>query len=87
MRIPIDWLNEYVPNTLAVKQLADTLTDMGLEVEEIESTAGSPVFNIKVLSVRGDCLSVEGTARELATALHRGFSVRQPSVTETGPPA
>jgi phenylalanyl-tRNA synthetase beta chain len=87
MRIPIDWLNEYVPNTLPVKQLADTLTGMGLEVEEIESTAGSAVFNITVLSVRGDCLSVEGTARELATALHGEFARRQPSVTETGPPA
>jgi phenylalanyl-tRNA synthetase beta chain len=44
MRIPVDWLNEYVPNKLSVKELAFILTNVGLEVEAIEEggTTGEP---------------------------------------------
>jgi len=87
MRIPVDWLNEYVPNDLSLRDLADTLTNMGLEVEAIEDAAGAAVFDIKVTPNRGDCLSVEGVARELATALRRPVALREPRVTGNGPPA
>ncbi len=88
MRIPVDWLNEYVPNDLSVKDLAYTLTDVGLEVEAIQGVAGSAVLDIKVTPNRGDCLSVLGVARELAMALRT--SVREPASSpfeENGPPA
>jgi phenylalanyl-tRNA synthetase beta chain len=44
MRIPVDWLNEYVPNKLSVRELAFILTNVGLEVEAIEEggTTGEP---------------------------------------------
>jgi phenylalanyl-tRNA synthetase beta chain len=87
MRIPVDWLNEYVPNNLSAKELASTLTDVGLEVEDIEDAAGPAVLNITVTPNRGDCLSVLGIARELAMALRTEIKTRQPSLTETGPPA
>lgn len=87
MRIPVDWLKEYVPNDLSLRDLADTLTNMGLEVEAIEDAVGAAVFDIKVTPNRGDCLSVAGVARELGTALRRPVAFRQPCVTETGPPA
>ncbi len=87
MRIPVDWLNEYVPNDLSVKDLADTLTDVGLEVEAIQGVAGAAVLDIKVTPNRGDCLSVLGVARELAMALRS--TVHEPPsspIEETGPP-
>ncbi len=41
MRIPVDWLSEYVPNELSVKELAFVLTNVGLEVEAIEEAGGT----------------------------------------------
>jgi phenylalanyl-tRNA synthetase beta chain len=71
MRLPVDWIREYVPNDLSLKDLADVLTNVGLEVEAVEAAGGTSVFDIKVTSNRGDCLSVLGVARELAVALRR----------------
>jgi phenylalanyl-tRNA synthetase beta chain len=41
MRIPVDWLKEYVPNELSVRELAFILTNVGLEVEAIEEGEGT----------------------------------------------
>jgi phenylalanyl-tRNA synthetase beta chain len=87
MRLPVDWLNEHVPNNLSVRNLAYTLTNVGLEVEAIEDTAGGPVLDIKVTANRGDCLSVIGVARELAMALRVRARSREPQVSESGPAA
>jgi phenylalanyl-tRNA synthetase beta chain len=87
MRIPVDWLNEYVPNNLSVRDLAYTLTDVGLEVEAIEDMPGGAVLDITVMSNRGDCLSALGVARELAMALRVDVRDREPQISESGPPA
>jgi phenylalanyl-tRNA synthetase beta chain len=87
MRIPVDWLSEHVPNNLSVRDLAYTLTNVGLEVEAIEDTAGGPVLDIKVTANRGDCLSVSGVARELAMALRVRARTREPQAAESGPAA
>ncbi len=87
MRIPVGWLNEYVPNKLSVRDLAFILTNVGLEVEAIEQAGTAAVFDIKVTPNRGDCLSVAGVARELAMKLRRPLADRRPEVVETGPPA
>ena len=42
MKVSIDWLKQYVPFDLSVEELADRLTMVGLEVEEIHRN--SPVF-------------------------------------------
>ena len=92
MRLPVDWINECVPNDLSLKDLADVLTKVGLEVEAIEAAGSTAVFDIKVTSNRGDCLSVLGIARELAVALRQpltdvGATLSGRSVFETGAPA
>lgn len=87
MRIPVEWLNEYVPHNLSVRDLAYTLTNVGLEVEAIEGAAGGTVLDIKVMSNRGDCLSLLGVARELAMALRVEVRDRQLKVVESGPAA
>jgi phenylalanyl-tRNA synthetase beta chain len=87
MRIPVDWLNEYVPNELSVRELAFILTNVGLEVEATEEAGATAVFEIKVTPNRGDCLSVLGVARELAMKLRQALPEREPEITETGPAA
>ncbi len=87
MRIPVEWLGEYVPNSLSVAELANILTDVGLEVEAIQGVAGATVLEIKVTPNRGDCLSVVGAARELAMALRADMKTREPRLAQTGPPA
>ncbi|MBN1459629.1 MAG: phenylalanine--tRNA ligase subunit beta [Armatimonadetes bacterium] len=87
MRIPVDWLNEYVPNELSMRDLAYILTNVGLEVEEITEGSATTVFDIKVTPNRGDCLSVLGVARELGMALRKPVQDRKPSITEAGPAA
>jgi phenylalanyl-tRNA synthetase beta chain len=87
MRIPVGWLNEYVPNELSVRELAFILTNVGLEVEAIEQAGATAVFDIKVTPNRGDCLSVLGVARELAMRLRAELQEHAPQLAETGPPA
>ena len=42
MKVPLSWLNEYIPTQLSLTQIADALTLIGLEVE---STAGRTHLN------------------------------------------
>ncbi len=87
MRLPVDWINEYAPNKLSVRELAFILTNLGLEVEAIEGAGAAAVFDIKVTPNRGDCLSVLGIARELAMRLGLELPTLKTSLVETGPPA
>ncbi len=66
MRVPIEWLKEYVAVQASPEELAHRLTMAGLEVEAIEHDTGEPVLNVKVTPNRGDCLSIVGVAREVA---------------------
>ncbi len=76
MRVPIEWLKEYVDVQASPEELAHRLTMAGLEVEAIEHEEGEPVLNVKVTPNRGDCLSMVGVAREVA-ALY-GLPLRHP---------
>lgn len=66
MRLPVEWIKEYVPVKADAEEIAHRLTMAGFEVEEIEETEQGAVLNITVTPNRGDCLSVIGVARELA---------------------
>ena len=54
MRVPLDWLRDYCPTTLGAEQLAELLTNHGVEVERIlrpwEEVRG--VLVARVLEVR-----------------------------------
>ena len=71
MKLPVEWLREYVETPLGDDALADALTMAGLEVEETTASDDGPVFHTKITPNRGDWLSVVGTAREAAAALDR----------------
>ena len=78
MKLPIEWLREFVETPLDNDALAAALTMAGLEVEETTASDDGPVFHTKVTPNRGDWVSVLGTAREASAALDIPLS-RQPA--------
>ena len=71
MKVPVEWLREFLDTPLDDEALAAKLTMAGLEVEETTPSEDGPVFHTKITPNRGDWLSVVGTAREAAAALDR----------------
>jgi phenylalanyl-tRNA synthetase beta chain len=71
MKLPIEWLREFIDTPLSDDALADKLTMAGLEVEETTPSDDGPVFHTKITANRGDWASIVGTAREAAAALDR----------------
>ena len=78
MKLPIEWLREFVETPLSDDALAAKLTMAGLEVEETTASEDGPVFHTKVTPNRGDWVSVLGSAREAAAALDVPLA-RQPA--------
>ena len=66
MRVPLEWLKQYVTIRLKPDALAHRLTMAGLEVTGIASVDGQPVFELEITPNRADCLSIVGVAREVA---------------------
>ncbi len=66
MKIPLEWLKEYVTIRVSPKVLAHRLTMAGLEVVGFLEVDGERVFDIEVTPNRSDCLSIIGVAREVA---------------------
>ncbi|MEN3002684.1 MAG: phenylalanine--tRNA ligase subunit beta, partial [Armatimonadota bacterium] len=69
MRVPLDWLRDFVQVELSAAELAERLTMAGLEVEAIEQTPLGEVLVLYITPNRGDCLSVFGIAREVYALL------------------
>ena len=66
MKVPLEWLKEFVTIRLAAKALAERLTMAGLEVVAIEESEIGPVFDLEITTNRPDWLSIIGVAREVA---------------------
>ena len=69
MKLPVEWLREFIQTPLSDEALAAKLTMAGLEVEETTASDDGPVFHTKVTPNRGDWMSILGAAREAAAAL------------------
>ncbi len=69
MRVPFEWLKEFIDIKESPHDVAHRLTMIGLEVEAVEQ-AGSDdvVFEVNVTPNRPDCLSIIGIARELSAS-------------------
>jgi phenylalanyl-tRNA synthetase beta chain len=66
MKISTEWLGEYVAASESAAKLKDDFTMIGLLVETISESGGTPVLEVEVTSNRPDCLSHLGMAREAA---------------------
>lgn len=66
MRIPLDWLKEFIPLRAKPQEIADQLSMAGLEVEAIEEMDGETVLTLGITPNRADCLSLLGVAREIS---------------------
>ncbi|MFQ6673736.1 MAG: phenylalanine--tRNA ligase subunit beta, partial [Fidelibacterota bacterium] len=71
----IEWLKDYVDITLSPEDLADLLTNAGLESV---AEAGGKSLHIEIMPNRPDCMSHVGVAREIA--LLTGGDLRPPQV-------
>ena len=71
MKVPYNWLKEYIDIELSLEKIAERLTMSGLEVVDIEASADKFNLDIEVTSNRGDCLSVIGIAREISAITNR----------------
>ena len=70
MRVPFEWLKEFININLSAEEVAETLTLIGLEVEAKERLDNDVIFEVNVTPNRPDCLSIFGIARELSAALN-----------------
>ena len=71
MKITYNWLNELIKiDAFSVKEIAETLGQIGFEVSAISNLPGDTVFDIEIPANRGDCLGHLGIARELAAKLN-----------------
>jgi len=73
MRIPLEWLKEFVPIRLPVEALAHRLTMAGLEVTGLARVDGEAVLDLEITPNRVDCLSIIGVAREAAAVTGQRF--------------
>ncbi|MFZ6017255.1 MAG: phenylalanine--tRNA ligase subunit beta [Nitrospirota bacterium] len=68
MRVPYEWLKEFVDINATPAEVAERLTMLGFEVETMESLKDDTIFEINVTPNRPDCLSILGIAREVSVA-------------------
>ncbi len=85
MRVPLNWLREFVSFDIKPEEIASILTMLGLEVEAIENTTDDTILDISITPNRPDCLSVSGIAREVALRLGKEFrypriNIRRPAL-------
>ena len=64
MKVPIEWLKEFVTVRLQADALAKNLTMAGLEVTAIERSDTDTVLDLEITPNRADCLSIIGIDRK-----------------------
>jgi len=71
VRVPLEWLREFVEVDEPADVLAERLPTIGLGVETVERVGEDTVLDLEVTSNRPDCLGLLGVAREVAILLGR----------------
>lgn len=75
MRVPYEWIKEFVDISAKPDQVSEKLTMIGFEVEGAESVHDDIVFEVNVTPNRPDCLSMIGIARELSAAYKKPLKI------------
>ena len=79
MIISINWLKELVDFKENAKQIAEILTDLGLESNPIDTNN----ISVEITANRGDCLSILGIARELSAKLNSPLKLPDSKIDES----
>jgi phenylalanyl-tRNA synthetase beta chain len=87
MKVLLSWLKDYVDIELSAQEVAEILSNRGLQYEGIEVLDGDAVIDVEVTSNRGDCLGYIGIARELATATGKELKLPKVELAESSKPA
>jgi phenylalanyl-tRNA synthetase beta chain len=88
MRVPLDWLRDYVDLPEAPEALVERLPMLGLGVDRVDADAGGGVvLDLEIASNRPDLLSLIGIARELAAWARRPVRWPEETLREHDPPA
>lgn len=66
MRVPIDWLKNYVNIPKDTKRLTDRLTMVGHMLDKIETGKEGMVLDLELRGNRADCYSIYGIAKEVS---------------------
>jgi phenylalanyl-tRNA synthetase beta chain len=68
MKVSELWLRTFINPSLTAAALSEQLTNAGIEVDSLDfdSATQQNIFTFKIPPNRGDCLSIEGIARELS---------------------
>ena len=81
MKVPINWIKEFVDYQCAADDFAKLLTLGGMEIEGIEKCGKETIFEIPMTPNRGDWLSIEGIAREVSVLTGKKIKlVKVPSI-------
>jgi phenylalanyl-tRNA synthetase beta chain len=81
VKLPADWLREFVDVPAAPRAVASKLTACGFDVASVDGG----VIDVEVTANRPDCLSIEGLAREVAAAF--SLPLKQKTRKASGAPA
>ncbi len=79
MKVSELWLRTLVNPPLSVTEIADQLTNAGIEVDSLEfigAKADQGIWTFKIPPNRGDCLSMEGIAREVALLNNMAYQTK-----------
>ncbi len=71
MRVPLEWLREFVEVGESADVLAERLPGIGLGVEAVDRVGEDTVLALEVTSNRPDCMGLLGVAREVAILFGR----------------
>ncbi|MGE5398238.1 MAG: phenylalanine--tRNA ligase subunit beta, partial [Chitinophagales bacterium] len=66
MRLPIEWLKDYVDVDITPEELAHKLTMAGITIEGIERLENDTILDLDLTPNRGDCYGIINVAREVA---------------------
>jgi len=84
MRVPFEWLKEFIDIAVSPDEIADRLTMIGLEVEGQEELDDDVILEVNVTPNRPDCLNVLGIARELSAAMNIPLKYSEYKIKEEG---
>lgn len=76
MKVPVNWLNEFVEIKTPLSKLMWKMTEVGLTTESFEKKDGETILETEVTPNRPDWLSIIGVAREIAAI--EGVTVKEP---------